>query len=72
MLRTVPTLRVVADDPTAPPLSAQLAAAFAEVAEVAREGLELPRSRGHLILGETSEEGGPGGSSSEVPARVPS
>lgn len=34
--------------------------------------LELPRSRGHLILGETLEEGGPCGSSSEVPARVPS
>lgn len=34
--------------------------------------VELPRSRGHLILGETLEEGGPCGSSSEVPARVPS
>lgn len=34
--------------------------------------LELPRWRGHLILGETLEEGGPCGSSSEVPARVPS
>lgn len=35
-------------------------------------GVELPRSRGHLILGETLEEGGPCGSSSEVSARVPS
>jgi hypothetical protein len=34
--------------------------------------LELPRFVGHLILGETLEEGGPDGSSSEVPARVPS
>ncbi len=30
--------------------------------------MELPGSRGHLILGETPEEGGPDGSSSEVPA----
>jgi len=35
-------------------------------------GLELPRSRGHLILGETLEEGGPCGSSREVPGGVPS
>jgi hypothetical protein len=34
--------------------------------------LELPGFRGHLILGETLEEGGPDGSSSEVPRRVPS
>lgn len=34
--------------------------------------LELPRFGGHLILGETLEEGGPCGSSSEVPRRVPS
>lgn len=34
--------------------------------------LELPRCGGHLILGETLEEGGPCGSSSEVPRRVPS
>lgn len=36
------------------------------------DDLELPRSRGYLILGETLEEGGPCGSSREVPARVPS
>jgi len=35
-------------------------------------GMELPRFGGHLILGETLEEGGPCGSSSEVPGRVPS
>ena len=34
--------------------------------------VELPRFGGHLILGETLEEGGPCGSSSEVPRRVPS
>ena len=42
------------------------------LAATAARGLELPGSRGHLILGETLEEGGPDGSSSEVPARVPS
>lgn len=36
------------------------------------EMMELPRFGGHLILGETLEEGGPCGSSSEVPGRVPS
>jgi IS5 family transposase len=39
---------------------------------ITAKGLELPGSRGHLILGETPEEGGPDGSSSEVPRRVPS
>lgn len=34
--------------------------------------LELPRFDGHLILGETLEEGGPDGSSSKVPGGVPS
>ena len=33
--------------------------------------LELPRSRGHLILGETLEEGGPCGPSREVSGGVP-
>jgi hypothetical protein len=33
--------------------------------------VELTRLRGHLILGETLEEGAHGGSSVEVPGRVP-
>jgi hypothetical protein len=41
-------------------------------AAVRVDRMELPPSRGHLILGETLEEGGPCGSSREVPARVPS
>lgn len=36
------------------------------------DALELPHFVGHLILGETLEEGGPDGSSSEVPGGVPS